>query len=168
MRRIPLTQGYESIVDDEDYDFLCQFKWRVHIKKGETPYARAHVGPVGNRHERQELMHRLILGLGPGELGDHKNGYGLDNRRENLRRCTPTQNAIACKDRTAAEGLRGVQRRTDRPNGTKLWKAHIRVDGRLRGLGYFATAVEAACAYDIAASAHFGEFAQLNFPGGGL
>jgi hypothetical protein len=94
---------------------------------------------------------------------DHEDGNGLNNQRSNLRIASPTQNqgnARRRKDNTS--GYKGVSwyRRTNK------WKAHIRVDKKLRHLGYFIDLTDAARAYDAAALEHFGEFAHLNFPGG--
>jgi hypothetical protein len=32
MKTIPLTQGKVAVVDDDDHDFLMQWKWRARIK----------------------------------------------------------------------------------------------------------------------------------------
>jgi hypothetical protein len=47
------------------------------------------------------------------------------------------------------------------------WAANIRYDGKKHYLGYFEDEEDAAKAYDIAARAHRGEKAQLNFPAQG-
>jgi hypothetical protein len=80
MKTIPLTQGYEAIVDDEDYDSLMQHKWHI-LKVKDLRYARRKSVPT----YADVLMHRQIMGVTDRSLDvDHKNGNGLDNRRENL------------------------------------------------------------------------------------
>lgn len=81
MKEIPLTQGYIAIVDDDDYDFLCDCKWYVQ-KKGTNsshPYAAT---KIKNKHVK---MHRLLARAKGKEIVDHINGNTLDNRRRNLR-----------------------------------------------------------------------------------
>ncbi len=38
MRQIQLTQGKAALVDDEDFECLCRFKWHA-IRGGNTFYA---------------------------------------------------------------------------------------------------------------------------------
>lgn len=52
----------------------------------------------------------------------------------------------------------------DRRDGR--YQSRIRVEGRQIHLGTFASAEEAARAYDAAALRHFGDFANTNFPRG--
>jgi hypothetical protein len=93
---IPLTQGYEAIVDPEDAD-LAQLRWyiscgRYAMRRPRTPDKQA--------KRPATLMHRVILErklgrpLQPGMVVDHINGDGLDNRRENLRETTISLNAL--------------------------------------------------------------------------
>jgi len=86
---IELTRGYFTIVDDEDYELLSQFKWRVLTCRDEHNYAVRH---IGDGHV--ESVHRVILGLaeGDGQIVDHIDGDGLNNVRSNLRICTHSQN----------------------------------------------------------------------------
>jgi hypothetical protein len=86
MKCIPLTQGKSAIVDDEDFDSLAGFKWRF-LNSG---YAVRSVSLNG--HQRLILMHRVIANTPLGKWTDHKNGDKLDNRRENLRHCSPSEN----------------------------------------------------------------------------
>jgi hypothetical protein len=85
---------------------------------------------------------------------DHKNGLRDDNRLENLRYVTISQNSM---NRIGKPGTyKGVHCRRGR------WRARIKIGGRRITLGVFDTAREAAAAYNNAAQANFGEFARLN------
>lgn len=77
VKEIPLTQGKVALVDDEDYELVSQYKWCVHSKTRHC-YALSTNIP-------QILMHRLIMSAKQGEIIDHINHNGLDNRRKNLR-----------------------------------------------------------------------------------
>jgi hypothetical protein len=99
-KSIPLTQGKIAIVDDEDYDWLCQYKW--HAIFHDKWYAA-----TGKKHI---LMHRILLGITDKTIwGDHKDGDGLNNVRKNIRVTTPLQNGQNKKKfRTNKSGYRGV------------------------------------------------------------
>jgi hypothetical protein len=152
MREIPLSRGrFIALVDDEDYERIAAHRW--HRKGSDAFYAVRWV--EGNT--RRVRMHREVLGVGSDVIVDHANGDGLDNRKVNLRVCTPADNA---RNSRALRGQRvkGVQFLDGR------WRARVRIDGRLTHIGSFGTAVEAALAYDAAARLHFGEFACVNYP----
>jgi hypothetical protein len=152
-KEIPLTQGYVAIVDDDDYDDLSQYRWHV-IKTKAHVYAARHERGKGIKH-RMILMHRQIMGEPDGMDVDHRDRNSLNNRKENLRICTRSQNMANMEKRagkTATE--KGVDWRPDK----KKWRARI---GRTF-LGYFDTKTEAASAYDAAALARYGEFARTN------
>lgn len=109
-------------------------------------------------------MHRVILGLADDDPRrvDHGNRDKLDNRRANLRIATPEQNgANRTKFRSGefSSAYKGVCRYRGR------WQAVIRVDGRLRRLGFFDDEGEAARAYDQAALDAWGPYACLNYAG---
>jgi hypothetical protein len=87
MKEIALTgkigSGKFVIVDDDDYEELNKYKWSM-MRSRKTDYAR---------RLKNVLMHRLISGASDGFVVDHINGNGLDNRKENLRVCTVSQNS---------------------------------------------------------------------------
>lgn len=156
-REIPLTKGYVAIVDDEDFDWLSQWKWFAAAGRVRFVYACRHEGPKAARW--RVTMQGRILGAERGVIIDHKNGNTLDNRRANIRLCTSSQNNRNSGIRSDnTSGFKGVH--PDKKN----FAARIFVDGRTVHLGNFQSPVEAALAYDRAAARHFGEFARLNFP----
>lgn len=108
-------------------------------------------------------MHRFLLNAPANKQVDHINGDKLDNRRDNLRLCSATQNAHNRGKYVGKSVFKGVtwQKRTyDESRG--YWKAQIIVDGKVIYLGSYPTDRDAAAAYNDAATKHFGEFARLN------
>ena len=157
MKEIQLTRKQIAIVDDDDYAWLSQYHWlAMWCPKTRSYYAARNTTRAGGvKHHIS--MHRLIAGAGPKEYVDHANGDTLDNRRSNIRRCTPSDNQhnsrIASNN---TSGFKGV-----------CWDKHRgrwRVDIKGNFLGFFVSKEDAARAYDNKARELFGEFAAVNFP----
>lgn len=173
MKEIPLTRGLVALVDDEDFDYLMQWKWLAQRTDGteRTSYAcRAdYESPPPGKRRVYRLMHREVLlrfSEPTGRYVDHINGNRLDNRRVNLRWCSASQNSInkqfqkhGGESRSKYRGVSWVPYL----NTSSPWFAFISVHGKRKHLGYFADDVSAARAYDAAAIKHHGEFAKLNF-----
>jgi len=105
-------------------------------------------------------LHSLILPTNPGEVVDHVNGDKLDNRKYNLRVCTPKQNRHNSKPQAGSSSqYKGVNWN----KGKGKWESSIRVDGKLIFLGNSLDEEVAARLYDKAAKENFGEYARLNF-----
>lgn len=159
MKYVILTRGMKAKVDDADYESLAAHKWCVRSgKKGCYAIRKANKRIVG--------MHNAIVNPPPGMVVDHINGDGLDNRRENLRACTPKENSRNSRHGRGVSKFKGVQLRRNRGkrNGRPCWIAVIRVDRQLIYIGQFDSEADAAEAYDRAAANYFGEFARPNFP----
>lgn len=154
MKEIPLTKGKVALVDDEDYERISRWKWHY------TPNGYAAHTIWSPEKKVNRGMHREVMQTPPGLETDHINGNKLDNRRENLRICTSSQNkANSGLSKMNTSGYKGVRWRESR----QKWEVDIRKDGRKVFLGRFDDIIEAAKAYDLAAKAHYGEFAKLNF-----
>lgn len=149
--RVSLTQGKVAIIDVESIPIIAPYRWRT--LRGSSGIFYAMTGGMLS-------MHRLLMGAEKGELVDHEDHDGLNNRLGNLRRATKAQNAMNCRTlRTNnTSGYKGVARYR------KKWQAGINLNGKRNHLGNFDTPEEAARAYDRAAVELFGEFACLNFP----
>lgn len=147
MKEIQLTNGKVTIVDDSDYEWLMQWRWYFNL----GGYA------VRNAREGECVyMHRLIMDAPPELYTDHRNRIRLDNRRCNLRNCTPTQSMWNHPPKPNKHGFPGVMFLKNRKRG---YLARIRVFKKTICLGYFATAKEASDAYNVAKVKYFGEFA---------
>lgn len=141
-------------MDDEDYDMLNKWKsWKVKTNKHSLSVCRR--GEVGGKRKRIS-MSRLIMSPVPyGLQVDHINNNPLDNRRSNLRLCTPIENSRNRRCQRPGR-YKGVHKNNSN------WMAVIKTGGYLHYLGTFTTTTEAAKAYNTAAIKYFGEFAKLN------
>lgn len=151
---IPLvnTDGLCAMVDAADYEWLSRYTWRAMCARGGAFYACTYC------EGKLCFMHRMIMNPPAGMVVDHKNRYGLDNHRANLRNATRGQNNINRQYRAGVSGFRGVF-----PCGDK-WGARIGHQRRELHIGVFDDPAEAARAYDRKAIELHGEFACLNFP----
>lgn len=154
---IPLTKGQFALVDALDFAWLIQRRWCCNNKGYAVHYA------TFNGIRQVQSMHREIMAhiLGrpiPTHLQvDHINGNRLDNRRENLRLATRSQNqANKGTPTNNTSGYKGVSWRAGK------WEARLRHHHRLIHLGRFQTEIEAALAYAAATRLLNADFAQAD------
>lgn len=148
---LPLTSGYVAVVDEDDYEELSRWKWSA--TGGKRTYA------YRQDNGKMVRMHRYLLKPPSNMDVDHIDGDGLNNRRSNLRIATRSQNN---QNQRAIRGGTSIFKGVSLHRETLRWRTHICVNGRSTHIGYFASEVEAALAYNVAAERHFGEFAKLN------
>lgn len=146
-----LTRGNcETIlVDAEDLHILEKHK--LNTLKSERSYTKYVVCCDKQTRKYIGLLHRLILKAKPFEIVDHKNGNGLDCRKDNLRIVSGSQNQM--NRRTQGEE-KGVWFREDRGK----WYARITFKSNPVHLGCFDTKEQAVEARQRAEEKYFGEF----------
>lgn len=141
--------------------------WRIEPRKrgklliGQKAGHKGHLGYWivswnGQQYRANILIWILHNGSVTREI-DHIDRNKLNNKIENLRETTSSQNNRnkSIKGNSTSQ-FKGVRKRKNR------WHAELRVDGKKLFLGSFVTEKEAALAYNEAAIKYFGEFAFPN------
>ncbi len=163
MKVIPLNRGFVAFVDDEDYVWLMQWKWRVvkTNKYGRWYAVRSQALPT----KKTYYMHRGILGLRHGDprLGDHiESSQTLNNQSYNLRIANHVQNSRNIRlKKSSTLGLKGIYKAPRIGPQQFAYGARIRVDGKRICLGYRNTPEEAYELYCEAAKKYHGEYARV-------
>lgn len=137
------------LVDHSTYEWAAHLAWTPNVG-----------GKMRTGMHGRLLLHRIITNAPDSLVVDHINRNHLDNRRENLRICTNSQNLMnSSKHKDSSSGFKGVCRCRSK---THPWRAYIVVDYKQKHLGNFKTAEEAARAYNEAAQELHGIYANLN------
>lgn len=148
-----VKNGSSFFFDAEDLPTVEARTWTVDA----NGYVR------GTRNDRSIRFHRFIMGAKDGEVVDHINCNPRDCRKRNLRLVSQHQNSMNHSlNRNSTIGFKGVC--FDKKE--KKYMAHIHPNRSMKFLGYYDSPIEAALAYDKAASFYFGEYAKLNFKEG--
>lgn len=155
-RWIPLTGGKCALVDACDYESAARFNWCA-AKSSTTFYAMRRM--IVDGILTSMYLHRFILEIYDEREVDHKNGNGLDCRRENLRACNSQLNNM---NRSKSAGFTSSFKGVSWDKSRNLWRATIKINRRIKYLGRFHSELEAAAAYNKTAYIIFGEFAKLN------
>jgi hypothetical protein len=153
---VALSNGAIVFIDACDVPILNQ--WRLSV-----PAKSVFASVMGRSASVKIQLSRLLTNPFQAQVVDHINGDPLDNRRSNLRVCTPLENARNIRlSRASATGFKGVSELK-----WGKFRAYAMREGKQYHLGVHDTAVGAAHAYDAFARQHFGRFACLNFPRSG-
>ena len=152
----PATQWGVVIVDAQDALLLQGYSWHLMNPRRRSPYAKSFrckspTTPSG------ALLHLAVLDF-PKQEVDHKNGNGLDCRRNNLRPCGHQENTFNQTARGGTSVHRGVHWSKEK----NRWSAQANADGKRKFLGAFDFELDAAICYNYHAAHIHSDFARLN------
>ena len=102
-------------------------------------------------------LHRLVTQAKAGEIVDHINGNGLDNRKENLRIASPQMNRVNCDRKNCTSKYAGVS-----VEGKRI-RVQMKINGKIKHFSKFQSEAEAAFFYDRKCKELYGNKALLNF-----
>lgn len=91
MKTIQLSQGKVALVDDEDYNYLNQWRW-IAVKCRNTYYAQ--IGGGNGIKVGKGRMHREIMKIPKSIKIVHIDGNGLNCQRNNMSACTQKEIVI--------------------------------------------------------------------------
>lgn len=154
----PTRGNIITIIDDEDYTKISQYnKWHVVSYKNDKKLYLKSNKRIGKRKSITFYMHRIIMDCPENKVVDHINGNTLDNRKENLRICTKSENNI-----NRAPNKNSNHKGVSWCTGIKKWSSKIGINKKRIHLGYFDSEIKAVIAYNQASIKYHGEFARLN------
>lgn len=153
----PKYGNKEIIIDTEDWERIKVFRWHVY-------YSRSNFYVISTFYKNNNStiikLHRYIMNNLNKKIGiDHINQNTFDNRKQNLRECTQSENSMnRGKNKNNTSGYKGVIWRKD----CKKWQCRIGVNNKRICLGFFTNPRDAAFFYNLHAIKYHGEFACLN------
>jgi hypothetical protein len=160
MKEIKLSQygknrgKYVALVDDEDYEYLNQWKWHAQKTQKDKTYYAIRSTKLSNL--KAILMHRVIMNTPINLMVDHIDHNGLNNQKTNLINCSNRKNQS--NKLNSNKKYIGVYK----PKNKNKVRAQIKINNVRIELGYFITEEDAARAYDEAAKKYGGESTSIN------
>ena len=167
MKQIVLTRGQVALVDDDDFDYLSQWKWNAHRRDDRCTYyaVRSSYEGVGRKTVR---MHNVVFqrhNATQYEELDHIDRNGLNNMKSNLRACTRSENLFNRRNfGVLPKGIR-LQKSTytDKDNRTRIYtkyQARININGKSIFLGNYSNLDEAINVYTEASKKYYPNYAM--------
>jgi len=131
------TEPVFAEIDEDDMERVSQYRWSKY-KPNHTTYAQSYI------NGKHMYLHRFIMGLGDYQedkrIIDHKDGNGLNNKKENLTICDYLHNNQSFRKHHGTKGVGDVYYKTNEKR-VKRWRARIIING-VRHIKYFLTEQE--------------------------
>ena len=158
-----MKNGKQFIFDVEDYDKIKKYRW--HLNGSGYVETAIYEYVDGIKKEKFFNLSRYLMGIADDDwkkvMIDHKNGDILDNRKENLRLVTPSQNGYNKKCPVNKSGVVGVFFHKQ----SQKWEAHIGYENNSKTIGRFENFEDAVKARKEAEEKYFGEYSYDNSRG---
>lgn len=138
---INLDNNKKTLVDDEDFEFINQWKWRFHIS---NPHGQGYA--YRTCKDNNIFMHRVIMNRINKDFPiifdkktkimiDHINRDRLDNRRQNIRIATNRENQLnSIRQNRSYTNYQGIFKQT---SGSPGFRVLIKRNGKQLYLGSF-------------------------------
>lgn len=123
-----LTQGYKTQIDKESYELVKGYRWHANITKSGYVAAKTWI-KLANGKQTTILMSRLLLNAPEELLVDHKDLNPLNNRLDNIRLATRSENNRNVKGRSNS-GTKNICFRETL--GRFYWVVYVHLNGKQR------------------------------------
>ena len=118
MKEVKTTNGYTFTVDNEDFNRVISYSWRVHLTDR---------GKIRTIHGNKTSIGRFLLSPPTDKVVDHIDRNVLNNCKSNLRICTHVENSFNkgkyCNNKSGYKCIYW-----DKPR--KKWRAAIKYKGK--------------------------------------
>lgn len=155
---VELTQDQWACINSEDANRIGRHNWHAWWNDNTQSFYARRNSPRGDGKRKILTMQSDVIGVHPRKIPDHKNGATLDNRQQNLRQASYSENQYNKKlTKANSSGVSGVcyhQRE-------KLWIATIKVKGKSKYLGGFKEKDKAIAARHNGEKRYHGEFRRV-------
>lgn len=156
-----ICNNKQVFIDEEDLEKL---NFGRNMELDSKGYVKLKKWVPSLKKEIRLPIHRLVMNCFDSKVFvDHKNHNIYDNRKINLRLCSPGQSRMNSRKRA---GCSSQYKGVSFYKKYKKWAVRIKKDKKAFFLGYFFNEIAAAAVYDAAAKELHKGFAVLNFPEG--
>jgi hypothetical protein len=140
-----------TLISSSDISRITNYTWNL-MGRG---YIKARI------NKKDIYLHRYILNqTDPSIIVDHINGDKLDNRQDNLRFATKSQNSF---NRKKSADKSSIYKGVSFNKNKNMWQSYTKMNGVKNVIGYFDTQKKAALEYDKLALVLYGDFFTPNF-----
>lgn len=162
MKYIELTQGMRTMVDDDLYEWLNQWKWYYRKRSKNRPggdVVRTLHGYDKDGHVKSQTLYMaaLICPVPPGFVVDHEDVDPMNNQRNNLRKSTYRNNTLNTKARVNNQ-LK--EKNIHWSEAKQRYVLQVRISGGERIQKYFRDIELAAIVRDELIKKHHGKFGR--------
>lgn len=158
MKKLLLSQGFEALIDDEDFDRVSRFRWHVNGNRNYR-YATRMVGK--NPQKSLSLANFILKSVSSRRcIVYYKNSNTLDCQKENL--TLAERSKAHTRSKKTSKLCSSVFKGVSWSSKCKKWHVFLQHNRKRIWLGQYDRELDAAKAYNTAALKYHGEEAFQN------